>query len=174
MIEMKGPSRHMQYATHFPLPQDDTSSHESNQRLAVLFGVGKARDNARHVLKKVSREILWIYGRKNCIDVASGDLTKRKKKEEGSVSVTSNLELLFSKFQRLLYHDQHIVTSQCTAAVLEQMASFTSGASLYLLQVENILYLFDLMEYVTNVNSLLEFSLQVGTSRATDNPLNFV
>lgn len=164
--EMKGPSRHMQYATHFPLPQDEVSSHESNQRLVVLFGVGKARDAARHILKKVSKEILKQFSRKNCIDMSSGDLGKPKKRKDKdepgtSVSVVGNLEVLFGKFHKLSYYDQHVVTWQCTLAVNELINSFTAMTSTYLPQVENISFLFDLMEHSMNVNTLLEFSVQV-------------
>lgn len=72
----KGPSRHMVYATHFPIPQDDCSSHEINQRMIVLYGVGKARDEARHMFKKISKEIVKLFSKRNCIDVTSGDLGK--------------------------------------------------------------------------------------------------
>ncbi|XP_060562886.1 mediator of RNA polymerase II transcription subunit 12-like protein [Ruditapes philippinarum] len=165
MAELKGPSRHQQYATHFPLPQDELSSHECNQRLVVLFGVGKARDAARHILKKVGKEILRLYSRKSCIDMSSGDLGKPKKKkdkdEPSSVSVVGNLEVLFGKFHKLSYYDQHVVTWQCTMAVHEQINCFTSGTSTYLPQVENISYLFDLMEHSMAVNTLLEFSVQL-------------
>ena len=165
MMEQKGPSRHMLYATHFPLPQDDSSSHECNQRLVVLFGVGKARENARHVLKKVGKEIVRLYSKKNCIDMSSGDLGKPKKKKDkdemASVSLSGNLEVLLSKFQKLSFYDQHVVTAQCAMAVLEQINNFTSGNSTYLPQVDNISYLFDLMEFSMNINHLLEFSVQV-------------
>ena len=165
--EPKGPSRHMLFATHFPLPQDELTNHESNQRLIVLFGVGKGRDNARHILKKVTKEITRLYSKKNCIDVSSGDLGKVKKKKEKdgetsvSVQMVGNLEVTFGKFQKLSYYDQHAVTASCTTAVLEQIGSFTNRTSSYLPQVENISYLFDLMEYSMNISNLLDFSIQV-------------
>ena len=37
----KRPSKHLYYATHFPIPQDETCTHEVNQRLITLYGVGK-------------------------------------------------------------------------------------------------------------------------------------
>ena len=160
----------MLFATHFPLPQDELSNHESNQRLIVLFGVGKGRDNARHILKKVTKEITRLYSKKNCIDVSSGDLGKVKKKKEKdgetsvSVQMVGNLEVTFGKFQKLSYYDQHAVTGSCTAAVLEQIGSFTNRSSSYLPQVENISYLFDLMEYSMNISNLLDFSIQVGAA----------
>lgn len=165
--EPKGPSRHMQFATHFPLPHEELPSHEGNQRLIVLFGVGKGRDNARHILKKVCKEIARLYSKKNCIDVSSGDLGKVKKKKEKdgetsvSVQMVGNLEVMFSKFQKLSYYDQHEVTAHCTRAVLEQICSFTNRNSSYLPQVENISYLFDLMEYSMDISNLLAFSIEV-------------
>ena len=38
------PPRHLMYALHFPIPQDESTLHETNQRLLVLFGVGSSRD----------------------------------------------------------------------------------------------------------------------------------
>ncbi|XP_067668814.1 mediator of RNA polymerase II transcription subunit 12-like protein [Haliotis asinina] len=166
----KGPSRHMLFATHFPIPQDEYSNHECNQRLIVLYGVGKPRDEARHVLKKISKEVVKLYSKRNCIDVSSGDLGKVKKKKEkegeataaASVSVVlPNYEGIFQKFQKLSYYDQHSVTEQCCAAVIEQINSFVSGSSSYLPLVDNISYLFDLMEYSLNINGLIEFICQM-------------
>ena len=52
------PSRHLLYTTHFPLPQDETcSQHDCNQRHVLLYGVGKVRDEARHVVKKMTKEV---------------------------------------------------------------------------------------------------------------------
>jgi mediator of RNA polymerase II transcription subunit 12 len=52
------PSRHLLYTTHFPLPQDETcSQHDCNQRHVLLYGVGRVRDEARHVVKKMTKEV---------------------------------------------------------------------------------------------------------------------
>ncbi|KAJ8310216.1 hypothetical protein KUTeg_012081 [Tegillarca granosa] len=167
----KGPSRHMLFAQHFPIPQDDISVHECNQRMIVLYGVGKARDDARHISKKITKDTLKLFSKKNCIDTSSGDLGKMKKKKEkdsGDSSMSStntNFELvfdgIFNKFQKLSFYDQHAVTAQCASTVLEQIHSFTSNSSSYLPLVENISYLFDLMEYSYNIYGLLEFSVQL-------------
>ncbi|XP_013408892.1 mediator of RNA polymerase II transcription subunit 12-like protein [Lingula anatina] len=155
-------SRHMQYATHFPIPQDDSCYHECNQRMIVLYGVGKARDEARHVCKKVSKEIMKLFSKKNSIDISSGDIGKtKKKKEKGEKDVGDpNYEGTFTRFQKLSYYDQHAVTSSCATQVLEQFSSFSSGNSTYLPLVENISFLFDLMEHCHNINSLIEFCIQ--------------
>ncbi|GAA6068809.1 mediator of RNA polymerase II transcription subunit 12 isoform X1, partial [Tachysurus ichikawai] len=57
--------RHIQYATHFPIPQEESASHECNQRLVVLYGVGKQRDEARHAIKKITKDILKVLNRKS-------------------------------------------------------------------------------------------------------------
>jgi hypothetical protein len=46
----------------------------------------------------------------------------------------ANLEVLMQKFQKLSYHDQHVVTAQCTTAILDQMKvgrSFLFGWGLF-------------------------------------------
>ena len=37
-------SRHWQYLYHLPLPQDETSVHDANQRNVLLYGVGKGKE----------------------------------------------------------------------------------------------------------------------------------
>ncbi|KAK6194758.1 hypothetical protein SNE40_000324 [Patella caerulea] len=166
----KGPSRHMQYVTHFAIPQDEYSIHESNQRMMMLYGVGKARDEARHFLKKISKEVLRLYGKRNSIDISSGDLgkVKKKKEKEGEAAVAGmsapslpNLEAIFLKFQRLSFFDEHAVTNQCVNAVMEQMRSFIDGNSSYLPLVDHVAYLFDMMEYAMNINGLIDFVVKL-------------
>lgn len=45
--------------------QEESSSHECNQRLVVLYGVGKLRDEARHTIKKITKDILKVLNRKS-------------------------------------------------------------------------------------------------------------
>ena len=59
------PSNHIAYATHFPIPQDEMSTHECNQRLVVLYGVGKAREEARLIAKKANKENGKLFAKKN-------------------------------------------------------------------------------------------------------------
>lgn len=157
----KGPSRHMLFATHFPIPQEEMSAHECNQRMIVLYGVGKARDEARHIVKKIGKEILKLFSKRNCIDTSSGDLGKPKKKKEKDGGETTNMDMILHKFQKLSYHDQHTVTWQCATSVIDQISSFGAGNSSYLPLVDNISNLMDLLEFAHNINGLLEFSIQV-------------
>lgn len=46
-------------------PQEESASHECNQRLVVLYGVGKLRDEARHTIKKITKDILKVLNRKS-------------------------------------------------------------------------------------------------------------
>lgn len=71
------PSRHLLYTTHFPLAQDDPfSQHDCNQRHVLLYGVGKVRDEARHTVKKMSKEICKLFSKKFSVDVAEGGKVK--------------------------------------------------------------------------------------------------
>lgn len=151
-------SRHFIYTKHFPIPQDDhtqTYSSESNQRYILLFGVGKERDEKKHAVKKMSKEICKLFSKKFSIDVAEGGKVKKHSRNE------FNFEATTSKCQNMAYFDQHVVTSQCAATVLEQLNSFTLGNNYYLPVQEHVAFLFDLMEMALNIYSLLELCDQI-------------
>lgn len=57
------------FTVHFSVFQDESSSHECNQRTVLLYGVGKARDEARHQLKKITRDILKILNKKSTTEM---------------------------------------------------------------------------------------------------------
>lgn len=146
-------SRHFIYTKHFPIPQDDPSapySSESNQRYILLFGVGKERDEKKHAVKKMVKEICKLFSKKFSIDVAEGGKVKKHSRNE------FNFESTTSKCQVMAYFDQHVVTSQCAATVLEQLNSFALGNNGYLPVQEHVAFLFDLMEMAQNIHSLLE------------------
>ncbi|KAF4529435.1 hypothetical protein B566_EDAN003531, partial [Ephemera danica] len=143
-------SRHLVYTTHFPLPQDDSSSHDSNQRHVLLYGVGRIRDEARHVVKRTSKEIARLFSKKFSIDVAEGGRVKKHSRGE------FNFEAVTQKMQGLSYFDQHVVTFQCAATVIEMLISFASGSSNYLPVQEHVAFLFDLMELALNIHGLID------------------
>src|SRR6218665_1335412 len=62
--EIKATQRHLLYSLHFPLPQDSFFEHEINQRHMLLYGVGKAKDDARYTVKKVNKEIMKLFSTK--------------------------------------------------------------------------------------------------------------
>lgn len=47
VVSVGRPPRHLMYALHFPIPQDESTLHETNQRLLVLYGVGSGRDQVQ-------------------------------------------------------------------------------------------------------------------------------
>lgn len=151
--------RHLQYATHFPIPLDESSSHECNQRTVLLYGVGKARDEARHQLKKITRDILKILNKKSTAETRVEDEGPRARKNRQEAFPT--LENVFTKLQLLSYFDQHQVTSQISNNVLEQITSFASGTSYHLPLAHHIQLIFDLMEPALNINGLIDFSIQL-------------
>ncbi|XP_069844855.1 mediator of RNA polymerase II transcription subunit 12-like protein isoform X2 [Dipodomys merriami] len=150
--------RHLQYATHFPIPLDESSSHECNQRTVLLYGVGKEREEAQHQLKKITKDLLKILNKKSTTETG-GDEGQRARKNKQEAFPT--LEAVFTKLQLLSYFDQHQVTSQISNNVLEQITSFASGASFHLPLAHHIQLIFDLMEPALNINGLIDFAIQL-------------
>uniref|UniRef100_A0A8D2IYW1 Mediator complex subunit 12 n=1 Tax=Varanus komodoensis TaxID=61221 RepID=A0A8D2IYW1_VARKO len=157
--------RHIQYSTHFPIPQEESSSHECNQRLVVLFGVGKQRDEARHAIKKITKDILKVLNRKSTAETGwwanprGGEEGQKRKRNKPEAFPTA--EDIFAKFQHLSHFDQHLVTSQVSRNVLEQITSFALGMSYHLPLVQHVQFIFDLMEYSLNISGLIDFAIQL-------------
>ena len=145
-------ARHMLYTTHFPIPQDECTLHECNQRLVLLYGVGKARDEARHAVKKVTKEIMKLFSRKASMDISDGGKVKKSATKDGF-----NFESALTRFQSLPFYDQSVVTSTCASASIEMLNGVAKGESNYLPLVESIAFLFDLMEMAFNVHGMIEF-----------------
>ncbi|OXB73444.1 UNVERIFIED_CONTAM: hypothetical protein H355_015172 [Colinus virginianus] len=139
--------------------QDESSSHECNQRMILLYGVGKERDEARHQLKKITKDILKILNKKSTTESGVGDEGQKARKNKQEAFPT--LETVFTKLQQLSYFDQHQVTSQISSNVLEQITSFASGTSYHLPLAHHIQLIFDLMEPALNINGLLDFAIQL-------------
>ncbi|KAG9351320.1 hypothetical protein JZ751_022567 [Albula glossodonta] len=149
--------RHIQYATHFPVPQEESANHECNQRLVVLYGVGKQRDEALHLIKKITKDILKVLNRKSTAETVGKEGQKRKRSKPEAFPTSEDI---FSKFQHLSHFDQHQVTSQVSRNVLEQITSFALGMSYHLPLVQHIQFIFDLMEYSLNISGLIDFAIQ--------------
>lgn len=137
------------------MSQEEGLSHDCNQRFILLFGVGKSRDEARHAVKKVVKEILKLFSKKTCMDIADGAKVKKNAKDG------FNFEAAVGRFQCLSYFDQHVVTQQCASTVIEMLIAFATGNSNYLPLVEYIAFLFELMEIALNIYGLIEFTIQV-------------
>lgn len=146
----------MLYTTHFPLCQDDPfAQHDCNQRHVLLYGVGKVRDEARHTVKKMSKEICKLFSKKFSVDVAEGGKVKKHSRNE------FNFEATTQKCQNLSYFDQHVVTWQCSVTVIEMLNSFATGNSNYLPVQEHVAFLFDLMELALNIYGLIDVCIQI-------------
>ncbi|RZF38411.1 hypothetical protein LSTR_LSTR006537 [Laodelphax striatellus] len=135
--------------------QDESSNHDCNQRHVLLYGVGRIRDEARHVVKRISKDICKLFSKKFSIDVAEGGKVKKHSRNE------FNFEATTSKVQSLSYFDQHVVTWQCSVTVIEMINSFASGNSNYLPVQEHVAFLFDLMELAVNIDGLIDVCIQI-------------
>lgn len=51
-------SQHVQYATHFPIPFECGTPHDLNQRLILLYGVGKSRTEAINKSKEITNVLI--------------------------------------------------------------------------------------------------------------------
>uniref|UniRef100_F7A127 Mediator complex subunit 12L n=1 Tax=Ornithorhynchus anatinus TaxID=9258 RepID=F7A127_ORNAN len=121
--------------------------------------VGKERDEARHQLKKIAKDILKILNKKSTTESGVGDEGQKARKSKQESFPT--LETVFTKLQQLSYFDQHQVTSQISSNVLEQITSFASGMSYHLPLAHHIQFIFDLMEPALNINGLIDFAIQL-------------
>lgn len=150
-----GACRHYLYTMHFPLSQDDASQHDCNQRYVLLYGVGKERDERKHSVKKMSKEICKLFSKKFSIDVAEGGKVKKHSRNE------FNFEATLNKCQSMCYFDQHFVTWQCAVTVQEMLNSFANGNSNYLPVAEHVAFLFDLMEVALNIYGVIDMCIQI-------------
>ena len=141
-------NRHLQYTTHFPLPADENNSHEANQRAVLLFGVGKARKEARHQLKEATKEVARLFSRKYCLDVSEGGKVKKHWSSEYSA------EVLLNRVTNLSFYDQHVVLSSAANSCVELV---TAGSN-HLPLVEHIALLIQMMESAFVVHGLLEMT----------------
>lgn len=184
MSELSAP-RHLLYATHFPLPQEEFNgpfgSHEGNQRTILLFGVGRSRDDARHQVKKINREVTKLFSKKFSIDVSEGGFWIKLfgadafshnsvlKSTGGKVKklwrTEFNWDGLVTRFNALSYYDQHQVVIAGNVAMREMLYGFSMGPGMYLPLIDHVAHLTQLMESCLYVTGLLEFCNQVGALR---------
>lgn len=148
--------RHLYYTIHFPLPQDENTNHDSNQRHVLLYGCGKQRDEARHQIKKVLKEVVKLFNRKFSMDISEGGKIKKTAIKDGF-----NFDTTFTKFQNLSYFDQNVVTYTSAQACLEMFNGVACKSSSHLPLIESIAFLLDLMENALNIHDLIEFCSQL-------------
>ncbi|VEL07553.1 unnamed protein product, partial [Protopolystoma xenopodis] len=76
-------SRHIFYLIHFPLPPDESYTHEQNQRAQLLYGVGESRNRAKCRIRRLSRDICKLFTKKaHLMDVVHGEMGKRRRSKE--------------------------------------------------------------------------------------------
>ena len=148
--------RHLYYTVHFPLPMDENTNHDSNQRHVLLYGCGKQRDEAKHQVKKVVKEVAKLFNRKFSMDISEGGKIKKAAIKDGF-----NVDLTLAKFQNLSYFDQNVVTYNSAQACLEMFNGVACKSSSYLPTIESIAFLFDLMENALNIHDIIEFCSQL-------------
>ena len=145
-------NRHLQYLIHFPLPQDESYTHEQNQRAQLLYGSSsRAHSRAREIPRKLSRDIVKLFTKSaHRLDVVHGEMGKRRKNKErvmeagatpnggqqrfgGGAKETRSLEELLeaisARFRSLNYYDMECVISRSMPAYLRSLSGSTTTSS---------------------------------------------
>jgi len=73
-LQIAKQSRHVQYLTHFPIPQEEQFTHECHQRAVTLFGVGKGRESSKQRARKVSKELKQLFHKRCLIDISIAEI----------------------------------------------------------------------------------------------------
>lgn len=156
----KNPSetRHMTFVKHFPVPDDDNFIQDLNQRNFLLYGFGKEREEARHALKKLNKEICKLFNRKAARDINDGGKTGSKKLAQRD---TFNPEVTLHKFESLSHHDQHVITNSLSLTIVEMFNGVSNGQTSLLPTLESMSFIFDLFSMASNVSGLLELLVPI-------------
>lgn len=150
-------NRHLVYAKHFPLPQEEISAHETNQRLLLLYGYGKVRKEVRSYIRGVKKDILQILSDERLESSRRGDGQPQEKR----MKLDHGQERAMVKLKQLPYFDQHILTTAAAKHILERVQSCTRSGRESLPTLEQIICLLDLLEDALNISGLLEFIVKV-------------
>ena len=125
------------------------------QRHVLLYGVGKGRDDTTRQVKKLSKDVVKLFSKKFSIDVSDGGKVKKHSKSDFI------FESVAQKFQNLPYFYQHSVSHTCGQTALDMLTSFTNCNANYLPVPEYISFLFDLSGLALNIQSILDWSIQI-------------
>ncbi|XP_055337250.1 mediator of RNA polymerase II transcription subunit 12-like protein [Paramacrobiotus metropolitanus] len=146
-------SPHYYYVLHFPIPSatDMEGTHETNQRLALLYGFGRARDQPRHQVKKIRKDIQKLFHRKGCYDAMDGKMDPRPPKAD----IAGIISGLRQALKSLSYFDRNIVSTAAMGPLLETLHNFSQDQSQYVPAVESIIFVMQMMEAAFNIRQLL-------------------
>ncbi|CAH3150356.1 unnamed protein product [Pocillopora meandrina] len=154
-------SQHAQYAQHFPIPAENVTAHESNQRLILLYGVGKARSQAIATTKEVMKALCAMLNDLGKVD-DSGLCTDQGQSNEYLVLKRERDEkraVLYSKFSNLTCFDQYLAVAKCTNILRDQKAKQPKifGLVMPTPTLSQLEFLYDLFELSGDVHGLLDF-----------------
>ena len=136
----------------------------------MLYGVGKAREESRHGVKKIAKEISRLFHKKLALDVqtegttlatSGGAFGGSSKSRKHSSKMEFNFEQNMQRFLSLSYFDRHAVAAQAAIACMEMINSFVVGGSTYLPVLEHISFLFDMFEVSLSISGLIDLCLQL-------------
>ncbi|XP_065840950.1 mediator of RNA polymerase II transcription subunit 12-like protein isoform X2 [Oscarella lobularis] len=145
-------ARHFSYALNFPIPEEMCSEYFTNQRLVVLYGVGRQRDEAMEKLQLVTDEV--------CQHLADID-----EQTPGSVVYQTSHDDAVKSFMSATHFHRSRVIHTCREKILG------GGGSGKVTRYKNVSsakleFVIELMELYGDVNAMLELveELLIGES----------
>jgi mediator of RNA polymerase II transcription subunit 12 len=138
-------------------------SHESNQRLTVLYGTGKGREDTAKAVRRLQKDVMKLFGKRTSIDVTDGG--KMKWMSAGAMGGTrghadeGRLDDMAGRFRTLSHFDQHRVAHACGTTFLEMLSAFAAGSSSLLPVPEHVSFLLDLAGISVSVRMALDWCL---------------
>jgi len=148
--------RHLTYVKHFPVPDDENFAQDINQRNFLLYGFGKEREEMRHGMKKLIKDLSKLFHRRASRDINDGGKIKKLAFRDGF-----NPEITMNKFEALNHHDQHIITNSLSITVLEMFTGVSNGQTFSLPTLESLSFVFDLFTIASNVSGFLELVIPI-------------
>ncbi|XP_039264438.2 mediator of RNA polymerase II transcription subunit 12-like isoform X1 [Styela clava] len=174
--------RHVQFLMHFPISfEDDESIHESNQRLMVLYGAGRQRNEVKKAVKKITKYVCKLVQKRSitspaensfCIpstkvpSVGGSKKSKNRTTNDLSLSSSSNSQspdMLLKRFRCLSYFDQHYITTQASKAILTSFSDYVSERSQNLPLMNSITLVLNLMEEALNFGGIVQLAVQISS-----------
>ena len=149
-------SQHITYVLHFPLPDidlrnTDVGSHESRQRITVLYGVGESRNLA---LQEITE--MWDAVNNSVNYLKISDNQNSTSNDSSRINYTNNLAPTIRKFKTLHIYSQYVIANTCANLIMEDVIKENLYPSIHKFN-----FVADLMEIAGDIYGLLQFAIRL-------------
>ena len=113
---------HRTFLLHLPIaPNQDGQDHEIKQRNILLYGVGRARQEAKDNVKRLTKDILKLLSKKRCYDVSDAARLKYPK------LMAETCGQLRHRFKQLSVFDRQQINNTVMPALIIALHSLLNG-----------------------------------------------